>query len=150
MGIDIVPLLVQWPLAEIATLLVLTAAYAAAFQVLSTSRLQGSDPIPARTLVVLGGLGFAFIAWFLQSGLMAYTGQPPTFIEAGLLAIGFLAMGLAGSGLSVRWMLRPRNANLPPARAMLSVVALFWAAVLLVPVLFRAVVAGMLLLLLTG
>lgn len=148
MGIDIVALLKQWPFAEIATLLILTAGYAATFQILSARRLRGSDAIPARTLFLAGGLGFMFVSWFLQIGILAYFSQPATLIEAALLAIGFLAMGLAGSGLSLRWMLRPHNANLPPARAILSVVAIFWTAVLLVPVLFRAVVAALLLLLL--
>ena len=109
MGVDVGSLWEQFPFGETAALLLLTTAYATAFHFVAVRRLHGTSGVHTRSLVFAGGSGFAAIAVLLQAAVLAYVGQPPTGLELILLAIGFLAMGLAGSGLSVRWLHRRRT-----------------------------------------
>jgi hypothetical protein len=149
MGVDVAAIWRQFPIAETATLLLFTAAYASAFVILAARQLHIRREAQPQPLVFLGGLGFAGIAFFLQFAILAYLDQPPSLLEACLLAIGFFALGLAGSSLSIRSLRRQHQSGTAGGRGSVSAVGFFCLGVVVALALYRLVAGGLLLLFLT-
>jgi hypothetical protein len=149
MGVDVGSVWTQFPFGETAALLLITAVYATAFHFVAVRQLYGTNGVRTRSLVFAGGIGFAAIAVLLEAAVLAYVGQPPTGLELILVAVGFLAMGLAGSSLSVRWLHRRRTTAAEMQRGTLGAVGWFLLGVIIALLVYRLVAGGLLLLLLT-
>lgn len=149
MGVDVGSLWKQFPFVETAALLFLTGVYATAFHFLAVRRLHGARGVHTRSLVFAGGSGFAAVALLLQAAVLAYVGQPPTGLELILLALGFLIMGLAGSGLLLRWLHHRRTTGAEMQRGTLGAVGWFLVGVIIALLVYRLVAGVLLLLILT-
>jgi hypothetical protein len=132
---------------ELLTHLAFIVPFAGVFYVLVTGRLVGSGPWRSRPIILAGGLGFAVVALVLQLARLSYLGQPATPFEIVMLALGFLAMGLGGSALSIRWLRRQQPIGAPSLQGALSVLWRFWVGATGAMILYHLVAGGLLFLL---